>query len=68
MTPTLRRFIAELICQAEEQGLMDYPVTRLYFPESSKTLNGKPLITVAIEVSEKPASDLVYGTEIVKHD
>lgn len=69
MTPTLRRFIAELTCQAEEQGLMDCPVTNLYFPSHSKTLDdGKVMIPVVIEVSENPVEGRIYGTEIVKHD
>ena len=67
---TLRRFIAELICQAEEEGLMDLHVTNLYFPGQSESLgNGKSMLPIMIEVAENPNnSDTEYGAKAIKRD
>ena len=49
---TLRRVIADLICTAEEQWLMDMQVSGLYFPShADMDENGHTISTVVVEVS-----------------
>lgn len=57
---TLRRMIAELICTAEENGLMDLQVSNIYFPSHADIDESENIInTVMVEVSDK--SDAKYG-------